>query len=1049
MKRICFVLLNFVGMMQGSFNPLLLKGTTRALEQAVNGLTKVEQVKQGKVAKAQDAAKLQQTEVARKLTDAEKKLYTDCAPFGGLMYIEKGVAEQWYRLSPKYLFQDLTPEQLAKFKVQKIATENNAIENLITQMYHIAGTDGLFAVTNAVDNPVRLLTSKDIGSLLHIIASEFDKQGKIKHEGQFKAAIEDKIYGYLLGLPSDSKMNQNTESKRYKKNDGKAFTKKDFGHFVNALVTSVVECRAVKSKYPKNTPQHLLISYMLAKSEKQGDLQEYVQGLLGDDTFMLPAEEYDQQDIKAILEKSPDLKDTKSFADYVCAAIFKQSYMSMLPKMAYQQQVKYHDVEFTNCVEAMMENLVNIATYGHGDSDTTELRAIGKVNSDKQQPELQQFYASKLAHVSNVSVNHNQVHQDWLALFENKEGVIYKNVVDQQNNRVDIVDLSYDGFIAVSEKDVSRLPVHQITVGTKSYDLYEKQIGTKKYLLVPPSSGLDCFEMRAKPSNVVMIMSRLFDVGVSMSVSDIFNLDTVTDNFQTMCDALGWHVDPKNIADIKEQKDPLNINVEIRDGDKTESFDIKLLRDHGGIYNVTRDGFTSNIQIGQLAQADKEVLATCVGSDLVDYFKLSDVQKLNVTRFVSPYGGYRQFSDNIQTSSSEHDSHEVKLIQNLLLQPNGDYEYAFKMMVNLVQQGDLLLYFDLANLDHEKMTVLAKEIIEKMVYIICVTDKFTMMIKDILDYEYVSNDKEGVVHLIKIVKNMNVLNQDQRIKIVELLDDEMLNSVTYPQNDVLTLMTLMIDQGLAQKGDLIKLASKAMSSSDAYIRQQAITYLPLMIDQGVIDKDQSNEMIGLVDMGMKSSDIYVQHLTMQILKSMIDKGIVGKDQSSDLIKLASKAISSSNGYIRQQAITYLLLMIDKGLIDKDQSNEMIGLVDMSMKSSDAFVQHQTMPIVKSMIDKDIIGTSQSKEMIGLVDMGMKSSDVSVQHQTMQIVQLMIDKGIVSQDQVSKLINRVHQGLLESYTDKLQHEHQEQVQAKDISESFSSEFDSVSEHDAVA
>ncbi|MBP9765018.1 hypothetical protein KBD08_01655, partial [Candidatus Babeliales bacterium] len=246
MKRILLVgLLTGVGVVQGSFNPLLLKGTTEALIQAADALKKSEPVAQGKAAKTKKQVVPQGAAVAqRSLTDVEKKLYEDCAPFWGLMYLEKGIAEQWYRLSPKYMYQDFSKAQIEFLVSRKIDIENNSLEKLLGQMYHIGG--GQFAVTNATDNIAKYLKPKNIGDILRIINQSlsqalFDKKN-----------LQQQLLDYFkVSLKSE------LSERGYTK-----FQPAYLNRFLVPLVDCIAECQQPNSRYPKSTPQHLLISYM-------------------------------------------------------------------------------------------------------------------------------------------------------------------------------------------------------------------------------------------------------------------------------------------------------------------------------------------------------------------------------------------------------------------------------------------------------------------------------------------------------------------------------------------------------------------------------------------------------------------------------------------------------------------------------------------------------------------------------------------------------------------------------------------------------------------
>ncbi|MBP9765016.1 hypothetical protein KBD08_01645 [Candidatus Babeliales bacterium] len=792
MKRFLFLgLLGSAAVVQSSFNPLLLKGTTEALQTTIETLEKSEVAAQGKVLQSKNQAGSKDVTVKKRpLTDAEKMLYEDCAPFWGLMYLEKGIAEQWYRLSPKHMYQDISLEQLAAMKQAGIVLENNSIESLIVQMYHIPGTAGSFAITSAQDNPVRLFTAKDMGSLLHIVSTAFDKHGKIKHEGQFKAALEDRLYRYLLNQPDGMKINQNTESRRYKKDNGKAFTKKDFGHFVNALVGAVVDCQKETSAYPARTPQHLLISYMLAKSKTRDDLQEYMKGLLGDDQFVLSDEKYTEEEIDHILDKKK-LRDLRYFSnsqdlyDYTIASIYEQNYQALFPKIAvFNNDINYKGSVFTNCGETMVENLINIATYNHkkhqmGDEPTGVTLSVA----------LRDFYTRNAAHVDNLQVGSLQVQKEWLQFFENQDGVIYKKIIPSTGSSLsqEIFD-DYDGFIKVSDQLVDKLPEIIIRFNEVSYKLYEKTIGTKKYLLVPKSSGLDCFEMRARPSNIVMMISKLLNLGFTMSVDDVFKIDVVSQNFKNMCDVLGWKIDSEIIEQIKQQQDSINMKV-TKDG---ESFVISLYVSHAVVFVENQPFYAHKLSALQFLDADKEIVALTVGSDVVDSMRMLEdhVQEQKffwIDRYI-----------NLQALEDKHNFVRVVCMGNVL-----DYDYIQKIMMQSMIFEDMLLFNKffwelLANPSKHASFI---DAVKNMLVFLSKTDKMAHFL-DI----YIQDDFFKLEQVVDILYQKNALDKNTTQYVLDAITTASKSFDSDVRYQAYTLLVSMIDKNVIKTAEINRIS---------------------------------------------------------------------------------------------------------------------------------------------------------------------------------------------------------------------------------------------------
>ncbi|HSW75851.1 MAG TPA: hypothetical protein VLG50_02310, partial [Candidatus Saccharimonadales bacterium] len=131
----------------------------------------------------------------------------DYSPVMGLSFLEWGIAEQLYRLSPKFQNKQLAEAleknpkaasknpELARIVQTMESKKNSATENLVMEMYHIVR--GSFKRTNAPDNPVRLLKPHHMGEILKIIQDGIkqlqDRDSLSQQQAAEKAGIDVKL----------------------------------------------------------------------------------------------------------------------------------------------------------------------------------------------------------------------------------------------------------------------------------------------------------------------------------------------------------------------------------------------------------------------------------------------------------------------------------------------------------------------------------------------------------------------------------------------------------------------------------------------------------------------------------------------------------------------------------------------------------------------------------------------------------------------------------------------------------------------------------------
>lgn len=458
------------------------------------------------------------------------KDYPGYEPFWGLVFVEKDVARNLYAFSTHQIKKEASEiikkadskfnflkEQVEDFLQGK---ENTAIQNLVRHMFHQVG--GTFNITNAANNPVKQFTPEHLGKVLRIVHDSGTDY--VKMETDLKKCL------LSLGL-LDPK--------------GKPFPGKDFNPFVKNLVGAVQECSAQNPNalFAPGTAQGIILGYLLLKANDRVDLEQYFTGFLGTDVT-LPQEQYSEENFKDILSATSDVQDSKQFAEFVCAMIYQQKYASFFPKLSTSKMVSYAGISFTDCVESMMLNMINIATYNQ------EKARLGFVPKElRMNNALVEFYKQ---HADASKIDHANVNQAWTDIVENIEGVVYNRIVDSASSEQLQVGDFCDGAIPV-EQVYASLPVKIVQVGQKDFRVYEKLVGSQTYWLVPKQSGLVCCELMPTASNIIVLMNNLFHLRLYSNVEDVFNPDFVKAHFVPMCQKFNWTVETKDFQEFMIQ----------------------------------------------------------------------------------------------------------------------------------------------------------------------------------------------------------------------------------------------------------------------------------------------------------------------------------------------------------------------------------------------------------------------------------------------------------------------------------------------------------------
>lgn len=444
------------------------------------------------------------------------------SPFAGLVFVEKGIAEQWYRLSSKFLIQDARElvkaarnedldQDISKEKLDQCLSQyedlinsqkDTSVQKLLEFLF-VINPSGSFNLTNAANNPVRYLTAKHIGGILRLIW-QFEKSKDVTEAAY--AQLQNNLESLLADFAISSIAH-------------KVFKAKEWRPFVVAIIKSLQECNGLNSKalYPSGTVQGILLGYMLERSETRQDLEEYFQEFLNDPTFILLPDEYTESDIEYWLKRYNHLTSVDDFANFICAVIYQTNYLSDLPKLAVQTNVDYQGVLFTDCVETMMLNLVNIISYNKNNRSFSKCPAGFKFS-----PLLQEFRNNK-DNNSILRVKDSAVHQDFLNLVENKVGCVYNRllvVATKKSIEIRKQHPNCDGVIPVFKSWIAGSVAKSIDIEDQKFQIYEKKVGAYNYWLIPVDSGLECFELMPTLSNIIVLLNNLFEMKLDSSAVD-------------------------------------------------------------------------------------------------------------------------------------------------------------------------------------------------------------------------------------------------------------------------------------------------------------------------------------------------------------------------------------------------------------------------------------------------------------------------------------------------------------------------------------------------
>lgn len=862
------------------------------------------------------------------------KDYPGYEPFWGLVFAEKDVAKNLYTFSTHQIKKeaseiikkadadlDFFKKPVEDFLQDK---QNTATQNLVRQMFHEVG--GTFNVTNAQNNPIKQFTPEHVGKVLRIVHDS----------GVNYAKMEVDLKKYLLSLGLlDPK--------------GKPFPGKDFNPFIKSLVGSLQECSALNSDvlFAPGTAQGIVLGYLLLKANDRADLERYFTGFLGTD-ITLPQEQYSNQDFQNILSAASNLQDEKQFAEFVCAMIYQQKYASFFPKLSTSKMVNYAGVSFTDCVESMMLNVINIATYNQED------KVLGFAPKElTMNNALLEFYKQ---HEDASNIDHASVNQAWTdSVVQNVEGIAYNRIVDPVSKGQLQVREFCDGAIPVEEIDAS-LPVKRVQVGQKDFRVYEKSVGDQRYWLVPRQTGLVCCELMPTASNVVVLMNNLFHLLLYSKIEDIFNPNFAKTHFTQMCQKFNWNL---------KKEDHREIVIQVIGG---KSFTIHLIpKSHGyitinqissaetlgvdssnfslgkqavcvalGLNNIQTD-FLSALFYKQLLNPDDRLEAIKTGVLLHDKRLMQFLDNLIISFSLQEDNYYR--NDLIQIYK-KHPYKSIEIMFDLVALESHKgirqfFEFCQKCFCDLAHKNQLLLFIDL--------TIKREESIDQA---------FSLATEAIIKHVLSRLDIQQILLWIQVgIENKHMNVQRKSLLLAQEAVGHDLFDKSYAEQIILWIL-------------------KSFKSKNKFLQSASLALAKKAIEKKLFDKSYVEQLVSLLQISLDSKEKYLEPESIAVLYELVAKDLIGKSRIEQIMQWIFRGIKSSDRSVLSESLRLAKEVVIKGLLDRAGIEPIVLLINASLGSR-ILIVFDSLDLALTALKKDLFDRSHVEQIASWILEGIK------------------------------------------------------------------------------
>ncbi|MCX5924631.1 MAG: HEAT repeat domain-containing protein, partial [Candidatus Dependentiae bacterium] len=804
------------------------------------------------------------------------------------------------------------------------------------------------------------------------------------------------------------------------------FQEKDWKPFVSSLAGSIQESTGELQSYAKNTPEGILLGFMLKKSNTRQDLQDYFRGFKGDDTFVLaPDAEYSAEEISQILAAKTDAADFEELANLLSASAYQELYGSNFPKVTGNKGVDYKGISFQDCMDTTIRMLANIVTYKSSEGKVGVARDGLTVN-----PAFKEFYGSENGLCAQASeVGNSKVHQAWAQVIENMPGCSYNRIGDGQGNNFSSEIRHFcDGVIPVDVAPEG-LSTHELEIGGKKYQLPIQKVGDRTYWLVPKNLGLVCAEMMPNASNVLVTMNHIFGLEL-FDQKAIFDPKFASTYFGEMSKKLGW--DPQVRLDSLDGKASINIPMSTKAGVFTIHLHDKA---HG--YVSTEDKAKLNIDLEVPETTSQSTVAAIVGAGLKEVADLpeelqaaclyKDVAVLNIDQRMKALGQMLQSKNSFAEIEK---SYVRSLITSICFVEDSAYLEAvvetFGRKIERAGLGDFILgslrVHDVAYKSNIR-TSLVEPLIEAK--IITVEAGLTLIEKGMSNADY--RVRYNVIKAIMSLTNNKLITAEQALPLVEkgmsdaddsvrskavailkslinyklitveqgltLIEKGMSNADYSVRSNVIKAIRSLIDDKLITVKQALPLVEKGMSDSDYIVRSDAVGVLKSLIDYKLITAEQA---LSLVEKEMSDADYRVRSRSIEVLKSLIDDKLITAEQALPLLE---KGMSNANYSVRSEAVAVLKSLIDDKLITVEQ---VLSLIEKEMSDADYRVRSNVIKAIKSLIDDKLITAEQA---LPLVEKGMSDSDYSVRYDAVGVLKSLIDDKLITVEEALPLLEK--------------------------------------------
>jgi len=862
--------------------------------------------------------------------------------------------------------QAVSKNQYLQNLIKKLGSDkNSATENLILSMFHIAG--GTFNVTNADGNPVKYLEPKHIGKLLSVLqkwsqaSADPEKMTALKNEAlskksEYDLKIKDlqketsRLNAKILTAKKDKKdvdvaslqaelklkneelvQNQallkkiELALKDFAKNSlqqelldmcmsfefkneqsAQFFTEKNWNNFVSSLVGSIQESMGASQSYAENTPEGILLGYMLQKSNTRDDLQNYFRGFLGDNTFVLPInQEYDFDEISQILAAKTDASSFEQLGDLLSAYTYKELYASGLSKVVAQQPVEYKGIKFSDCMDTAIRMLANIVTYQKSE------HRVGVVPEGLRLNEaVENFYESENGLCSDAAeVGNRKVHQAWTDVIENVPDCVYAKIGTGLGEVAEIKH-EFQGFMPVDhsftttaegkiEIDDTLYEPYHLQLGEKTYTLAQKKVGNLTYLIVPKESGLVCCEMRSNPLNLVTGLNYVFDLNLYSNFEQIFEPDFVSKNFVKICEKFDWK-STGDLSVLDRLKNSIGAITSIPI--KTHAGEIFINFTYNQHATVsTKEVKKMNINLEVPETISQASVAAIIGvglkeieqlpQDLQEVFLYKDVPALNINQ---RYKITKQIinSKNILTNI------EKNYVQSLIMSFSFVEDRSY--LENIVQHcgseikkaglGDFIIKALQLHDAEYKSNVFNRTLYYLIQYKLITEEQgFPLIEKGLSSLD--ASDKFNLLRIAidtigQLVNNNKLLiTSDQASHMLPLIVKGMGHINQSILFDASNAMSRLIKKKLITISQVVSLIEKEMNDSSFDVPFRAMDAINHIINDDLITSDQVSQLLPLIEKGMNNSRPHVRSSALSAIRSLVDQKMITKSELENLKKL--------------------------------------------------------------------------------------------------------------------------------------------------------------------